>query len=276
MMDTDFIKVDQEKCTRCGSCIDICRGALGMGSDGPEVTSPFCISCGQCVAVCPQGALDNVNAPLANQIPLKKTPVLDADTATQFIRSRRSIRNYQQRAVSRDKILQLLDIARFAPTPSNLQGVTYLVLDNQDMLHKITAAVMDWAEGEVKKDPSTVSPYTANFVKPVTIYRQTGEDVVLRSAPCLVVTMADKSSEHGRDNSYLSIAYAQLMAPSIGLGTCWAGFFEFCAASGYQPLLCLLDLPENMKVTSGLMVGYPKYTYQRLVDRNPLQVTWRS
>jgi hypothetical protein len=36
-----------------------------------------------------------------------------------------------------------------------------------------------------------------------------------------------------------------------------------------------LNLPENMHVTGGLMVGYPKYTYRRLVDRNPLQVTWQ-
>lgn len=48
-----------------------------------------------------------------------------------------------------------------------------------------------------------------------------------------------------------------------------------CATSGYKPLLDILNLPENMKVvTAGLMVGFPKYTYKRLVDRNPLQVTW--
>jgi nitroreductase len=79
----------------------------------------------------------------------------------------------------------------------------------------------------------------------------------------------------GRDNAYLSIAYAQLYATAIGLGTCWAGLFEYCAASGYEPLLGLLNLPENMKAVSGLMVGYPQYAYKRLVDRNPLQVTWQ-
>ncbi|MBA8933833.1 hypothetical protein BCD96_003586 [Clostridium beijerinckii] len=48
-----------------------------------------------------------------------------------------------------------------------------------------------------------------------------------------------------------------------------------CATCGYKPLLDILNLPENMKVvTAGLMVGFPKYTYKRLVDRNPLQVTW--
>jgi nitroreductase len=90
------------------------------------------------------------------------------------------------------------------------------------------------------------------------------------------VASAEKNSfAVGRDNTYISFAYLQLFAMSMGLGTCWAGLFEYCATSGYEPLLNLLSLPKNMQVTSGMMVGYPQYTYQRLVDRNPLQVTWQ-
>jgi len=46
-------------------------------------------------------------------------------------------------------------------------------------------------------------------------------------------------------------------------------------ASGYEQLIGFLGLPEEMAVTGGLMVGYPQFTYKRLVDRNPLQVTWQ-
>lgn len=49
---------------------------------------------------------------------------------------------------------------------------------------------------------------------------------------------------------------------------------EACAATAYQPLLNLLGLKADMAVTGALMVGYPKVKYKRLVDRNPLQVTW--
>lgn len=108
----------------------------------------------------------------------------------------------------------------------------------------------------------------------VASYRQTGQDVVLRDAPCLVVAIADKNFlPTGRDNTHFSLAYAELYAPSIGLGTCWAGFFEACATAAYQPLLDRLNLPENMTVTGGIMVGYPQFTHKRLVDRKPLQIT---
>ena len=276
-MTMDFIQVDQDKCTRCGVCATVCPGVIGMGDNGPQAIRDLCVSCGQCVAVCPEGALDNTNAPLANQIPVGENAVLDSESAAQFLRSRRSIRNYQQKAVPRDKVRQLLDIARIAPTACNSQGVAYHVVDHPETLRQIAAAVIDWTEAELNSSPamaaSKYAPHTAMMVE---IYRRTGEDTVLRSAPCLIVATADKNSfAVGRYNTYISFAYLQLFATSMGLGTCWAGLLEYCAASGYEPLLNLLNLPKNMQVTSGMMVGYPKYTYQRLVDRNPLPVTWQ-
>jgi nitroreductase/NAD-dependent dihydropyrimidine dehydrogenase PreA subunit len=276
-MTMDFIQVDQGKCTRCGLCVKVCRGVLEMGGGGPEIIRPLCIACGQCVAVCPQAALDNAKFPLAKQTSIKETLVLDADAVAQFLRYRRSIRDYQQKPVPREKVLQVLDIARMAPTACNSQGIAYHVVDNPNTLRAIAAIVTEWAEGELNRDSAmAASPWAPNSTALIEIFRQTGEDIVLRSAPCLIVAIADNNyAAPVRDNAYLSLAYAQLFAVAIGLGTCWAGLFEYCAASGHKPLLALLNLPKNMQVVSGMMVGYPKYTYQRLVDRNPLQVTWQ-
>jgi nitroreductase len=166
-----------------------------------------------------------------------------------------------------------LDIARFAPTGGNSQGVSYYVFDHPETLRQVIALTIDWMEEAIK----TASPWAPYYAGVVDKYRKTGSDVILRGAPCLVVATAAKQLlGRGRDNTHFSLAYAELYAPAIGLGTCWAGFFEACAASGYQPLLDLLGLPEAAAVTGGLMVGYPRYTYQRLVDRNRLQVTWQS
>ncbi|MBP2628427.1 MAG: nitroreductase [Firmicutes bacterium] len=271
----ELIQVNQEKCIRCGFCADVCpRSVINMGNQGPEVigTEERCIACGHCVAVCPQDALDNVKTPLAQQLPIGKAPVLDADTACHFLRARRSIRRYKKDGVSREKILKLLDIARLAPTGSNAQGVAYHVIDNADILRKITAATVNWIDEQVQKG----SPWALPYASSVDNYRKTGQDIILRDAPCLVVAITEKNFlPRGRDNSHFSLTYAELYAPAIALGTCWAGFFETCASAGYRPMLSLLNLPEDMIVTGGLMVGYPQYSYKRLVDRNPLQVTWQ-
>jgi len=269
----NLINVNQEKCIRCGLCADVCpTSVIKMMSEGPQAVGEGCIACGHCVAVCPQEALDNVKAPLANQMLLGEVPVLDADTAARFLRARRSIRRYKKDAVPREKILQLLEIARLAPTGGNSQGVAYHVINKAETLHKITVATVGWMEEQVQKG----SPWAPYFVGLIDNYHKTGQDRILRDAPCLVVAItATNFLPRGRDNTHFSLAYAELYAPAIKLGTCWAGFFEACASSGYQPLLDLLNVPEGMSVTGGLMVGYPQYTYKRLVDRNPLQVTWQ-
>lgn len=268
-----IIQVDQEKCIRCSICANVCpTDVIHMGKHGPEDTGNHCIACGHCVAVCPREALNNVKAPLSNQVSLEKTPLLDAKTAANFLRARRSIRCYKPTAVPREKLLQLLNVARLAPTGGNTQGITYYVIDNPDTLKGITAATIDWME-ELIKNASPMAPYFKGIVKK---YRDTGHDGILRGAPCLVVAIAPKSfMPRGRDNTHFSLAYAELYAPTIELGTCWAGFFEACALSGYQPMLDLLKLPADMTVTGGVMVGFPKYTYKRLVDRKPLQVIWQ-
>ncbi len=268
----NLIQVDSERCIQCGQCSEVCpMGTIKMGNEGPEETGQGCIACGHCVAICPREALDNVKAPLVNQVSLAEVPVLDAEQAEKFLRRRRSIRSYQQKRIPREKIQELLAIARLAPTGGNSQGVAYQVIDNAEILKKITEKTIEWMEEEIKK----ASPWASYIKGTVMAYRSANYDSILRSAPCLVIAIADKSfMPRGRDNTHFSLAYAELYAPTIELGTCWAGFFEACAASGYQPLLELLQLPENKVVTGGIMVGYPKYTYKRLVDRNPLQITW--
>lgn len=68
----NLIQVERDKCTKCGLCVNVCRGTLDMGEDGPEVIGDFCIGCGHCVAVCPNSALDHRLAPLRKQIGIEK------------------------------------------------------------------------------------------------------------------------------------------------------------------------------------------------------------
>jgi nitroreductase len=245
--------------------------------NGPELGKPFCIACGQCVAGCPNEALDNDDAPRSGQILCREIPVINPETAMQFLRSRRSIRNFRDEPVTREKIRQVLDIARIAPTACNSQGVSYLVIDSKEILRKITRVTVEWADHELSSgSPMAASHYAAHTASLVDMYRSTETDVVLRDAPVLIIGIADKNSmPGGRDNTYLAFAYAQLFAQSLNLGTCWAGLFEYCASSECQALLELLDLPDNKVVTSGMMIGYPKYSYYQLVERNPLEITWK-
>lgn len=51
--------VDPEKCTGCGSCVDICpTEAIHLNDDGKAVVDPDkCGDCGACVDECPSEAI---------------------------------------------------------------------------------------------------------------------------------------------------------------------------------------------------------------------------
>lgn len=272
----NLIQVNHDQCTKCGLCVKVCRGSLRMGEHGPEVVDNFCIACGHCIAVCPNDALDHMLTPLKQKVLLEKTLNLDADTAARFLRSRRSVRSFQKKHVPRETIRELLNIARFAPTACNSQGVSYHVVDDPITLKEITSVIAVWAKEDLKHGALGKSPWSKNTANTLHRYHENGEDTILRDAPCLVIATADKGRlSLGRDNTHFALAYAQLYAPTIGLGSCWSGLFEYCAVTEHDPLLRLLKLPENRNVTGALIIGYPMYSFNRLVDRDSLQISWQ-
>jgi nitroreductase/NAD-dependent dihydropyrimidine dehydrogenase PreA subunit len=264
----NLINVNQSKCIKCGICSKVCpTGVLSIDKTGPNVTNTNnCIACGQCVAVCPHGALDNVKSPIADQIDIENFPVINSKTAEHFLRSRRSIRCYKDAPVPKEKLLELINIAHYAPTASNSQGISYIIVENKKILEKAIKIIYEWMEKQLSLHWS--------FSRHVQTHKTTGIDTVLRNAPHLILATAPKDFKNGRENTISQLTYAELYATTIGLGSCWAGLFEFCAFSNYSPLLSLFNISEDRVITGAVMVGYPKYKYKKLVDRNPLDVTF--
>jgi nitroreductase/NAD-dependent dihydropyrimidine dehydrogenase PreA subunit len=266
----DFIHVNQEKCTKCGICVDICPSRiLQMRKNGPSADETLvCIACGHCVAICPQEAINNIKTPLSDQVALTTFPVIDSDTAYHFMRSRRSIRCYKSESIPRNQLLKLVDVARFAPTASNKQGISYIIVEDSKILKKATETVIQWMEKN--------QAHWWSFPLHIRAYREHGIDGIFHSAPNLIIATAPTDFKNGRENTILSFAYLELFANTLGIGSAWAGLFEMCAFSNYSPLLDLFNIPENKLITGAVMAGFPKYTFKRLVDRNPLDVTWLS
>jgi nitroreductase/NAD-dependent dihydropyrimidine dehydrogenase PreA subunit len=261
-----LITICSDKCIKCGLCVNECpENVLLLGKHGPEEVCPQnCISCGHCVAICPREAIDNKKTPLINQISTKNFPKLSSEEAKNFLRSRRSIRSYKETPVPREKLIDLVNIAHFAPTGSNLQGISYIIVDDKDILNKAIKITLE----KLAKDELL----NKRFHHYIESYDSEGIDTVLRGAPSLILAIADTDFTRGRENSIFSLAYLELYAPTIGLGSCWAGVFEKIALEDNSPMLELLNIPKGKKITGAVMVGYPKYNYPRLVDRNPLEV----
>lgn len=55
-----MIKIDQEKCNGCGSCVDVCPcDALSVTDGKCKVDNDACTECEACIGECPTQAISN-------------------------------------------------------------------------------------------------------------------------------------------------------------------------------------------------------------------------
>ncbi len=269
-----LIKVDSEKCNRDGICVEVCPlNLLSLDREGrPQMRSAaaLCIGCGHCVSVCPNGALDNTKNPISKHtaIPAEYSP--DLAQSALFLRSRRSIRRYEDKPVPKEKMLKLLDIARFAPSGHNSQAISYLVVEGAENLMRLSRIIVEWMREAVKLSPELAK----RFNMPAVIREQEKSgDRILRRAPHIIVAHGPADLPAAPVSTILSMEYVELYAPVLGLGTCWAGYAMACAQQ-FPAFSQFLRIPAHRTITGILMAGYPKYRYHRLPARNPLDVAW--
>jgi len=275
-LNMQLFEVDQQICQQDGICAAVCpMGIIAFEKGGYPApvagAEELCVRCGHCVAVCPTGSLTHREMPVAECPPFRKDFQLSAEQGEHFLRSRRSIRVYQDRPVPREDITRLIEVARYAPSGHNSQCVEWLVLDNREELRKLAAIVVDWARWMIVNMPQVAVPM--HMDKLVQRWEQ-GKDVILRDAPVVIVAHAGAGNRMALHACTIALTYLELAATSMGLGTCWAGYFNVTATS-FPPMQEALALPPGHQAFGSMMVGYPKFSYHRLPLRNPPAISWR-
>ena len=268
------ITVDTKKCLRDGLCVAECPLRIIEMKGGSSVPSMVnggeyrCIRCGHCVSICRSGALslDGMKSQDCPPVPA----MLSAAAAEGFLRSRRSIRVYRGKAVEREKLSRLIEIARYAPTGSNSQRVGWVVVESRARVKTMAGMVVDFFRHLAAAKNPLVDSYR---LREIIAAWESGVDGISRGAPALVVAHAPKDYGLATVDCVLALTYLDLAAPSLGLGTCWGGYFMM-AAPHWPPLQKALDLPEGRACYGVLMAGYPKHVYHRLPLRNPPTIRW--
>jgi nitroreductase len=75
------------------------------------------------------------------------------DRVSQLLKSKRFVRSYTKKQISKKTIMRLLDIARYAPSGQNRQPVRWLVIDDYDEVHRLAGLVTKWMKGDKQAQP---------------------------------------------------------------------------------------------------------------------------
>lgn len=273
-----LFSIDEKKCKRDGICAAECPLKLieiEVGSSIPVSVADAeerCVRCGHCVAVCPHGAFTHSALKTADFAPVNKKLALTTEHAEYFLRSRRSIRTYQEKAPEREKLSMLINIARYSPTGTNSQQIKWLVINSRENVKNIARMTIDFMRHMIKSKSPIAEKYRLANV--VTAW-ESGIDIVSRGAPALIIAFAPKDYGLALVDCTSALTYLDLAAPTLGLGCCWAGFLSM-AASNWPPVQQALALPEGYASFGMMMIGYPKYPYHRLPPRNEANVIWQD
>ena len=119
MESTTTIIIDHDKCTGCGECVADCvRHILEVRNGKACVLSGDCLSCGHCLAVCPANAvrMDGIEDGILAKS--ESSGTLDADILKTHLKLRRSIRQYKQTPVEKEKLEKIIEAGRLTPSGS--------------------------------------------------------------------------------------------------------------------------------------------------------------
>jgi nitroreductase len=146
--------------------------------------------------------------------------VFDLD-AIKALKTRRSVRVYEEKPVPRDLIETIIDTARLAPTANNIQPWDFIVVTERETRKKI-ADLTDYGK------------------------------FIARAGACVAVFAKDV--KHYLEDGSAATENILVAAHALGLGTCWVAGYK--KAYG-EPIRDLLGVPVGRLLVALISLGYP-------------------
>ncbi len=192
------------------------------------------------------------------------------DTLATLLKNRRSVRKYQARPVSREVIEQVLEAARWAPSPHGKQPWRFVVLTRQEMKLQLADRMGDTWRQNLEMDGQDTE--TVNIRLEKSRERILNTPVII--IPCLYLEDLDRYPDERRqaDETIMAIqsigAAIQnmlLMAYDVGLDSGW-----MCAPLFCPEVVCeALDLDKRLIPHALITIGYAAADPKRR-ERSPL------
>ncbi len=167
----------------------------------------------------------------------------------QILRRRRSTRSFDSRPVTGKDVKSIVEAARVAPSACNSQTWRFVTVTRREIIRKICYEAM-----------RPVIPNKWLEQAPLVFVGCSQLDVIANRIGSGVTGI-----EYYQIDLGIAMEHMVLKATELGLGTCWIGWFD------ESTLKKILEIPNKIKVSALLAVGYPKDESSKKRKRKPLE-----
>ncbi|WP_315071912.1 nitroreductase family protein [uncultured Clostridium sp.] len=146
------------------------------------------------------------------------------------LKTRRSIRKFENKEVEKEKIDILLKSALLAPSSMSRKPLQFIAVTDAELLQKLS------------------------------LCREPGPSY-LAYAPLAIIVIADKgASDVWVEDASIAATFMQLIAHDLCLGSCWIQVrkrFRIEQESAEEYIRKVMEIPEQYSVECMLAIGYP-------------------
>ena len=153
------------------------------------------------------------------------------------IRKRYSCRAYLEKSIEQEKLSQILEAARLAPSAKNLQDWRFVVVTDKEKKHKLAEAANNQ-----------------------TFIEKAGAIIVACSVSKEIMRCGQAV---GPIDVAIALEHICLQAAQLGLATCWLGSFY---PDKVRPIV---SIPQDVAIIELMVLGYPS-DKQKEPKREPM------
>jgi|WetSurMetagenome_2_1015567.scaffolds.fasta_scaffold00215_16 nitroreductase/NAD-dependent dihydropyrimidine dehydrogenase PreA subunit len=292
------IVINKPACKNCQLCVEVCPNKIFFKNEANEVVirserAGLCFKCGQCMAVCQSKSVvitglsydtDFFELPGLNQSVLEKSYF-------DLIYTRRAIRNFKDKPVPKELLEKIVEAISFAPPGFPPLKTKIIVVQNTDVIKGSLPHMIRFYDKLlvmmrnplyrlfIRKDAGekkfrVMEEHLVPLLKVRMAALKNGtEDTITRNAPAMILFLADKKGEDISTDISIAATYAMLASHALGLGGSIMDLIP-PAINKVTELRTVFGIPDDQEVVSSVIIGYPRYKYQRGIKRSLKSVNW--
>ena len=171
--------------------------------------------------------------------------------ALELIKTRRSTRKFQERAVAKELLETVVEAGRYAPSGGNSQTTHFFVITDKSVLAELAALV----KSEFSRMEETPGMYRSLASA---IRASKGESYIFHyNAPALIVTANKKDYGNNMADCACALENMMLMANALDLGSCWINQLKWLNESeAVNAIFRSLGLAEDERIYGAVSIGY--------------------